>query len=1050
MDVDSNDSNSQSMNGNLKKSKIAENNDNSIALTTYSNTDDSNNDNESQQSPSKSTANGSASQDTNSNDADSSTNTNKIRKIRKIGYDDAGSLMPGFEDVNDDQMAFSSESDFAIFIKQISSEIPLQRLVAVKRMIKSCHLWGEEAVLSVLPRVKQLSCDKEMVIRQAIAEVLGPFAKYLVETMSDNVYVHDNETNSNHDMSVNGNDESANNVDKEGSNDNETKQENEGDGKPTNQAINGQDRAYKVIVDELLPLIKEMLKDAMEVRQGAGSSLIIIAELLNKEQVYEHILKIVLHMAHDDSDDQKITALPLLGDLAPIVGSAVCKNYLSADLHALSQDNSFRVRKATVQYFGPICEQLGNTDAEECLLPIFLSLCSDSIWSVRKGCVESFVDVSSSISSASRIKLIPIMEKFLNDSSRWVRNTAYEVLGPFISSLSSEQISADFLKYFTSIPHLSSAEADADCTNHCAFNFPAVVLTVGKERWNELNDTYNILCRKTFKSRKTLACSIHEIANVLGEELTEKYLLNSIEFFLKDIDDIRQGIIKNLWKILKVFNNKLRVEYISILWELASESDVNWRFRLLLAQQLDEILYLYNKKIIKQQIIPLIFQLCQDRMADVRYAAVYPIADAVNILSSPTATPSASSTAKEDEEQNDDENSNDQSNEENDDSDDDLQCVIKKVQTIYKGRTYSKRLLYIRIADSCFSRISNELFDQIFLNDLLNYANDKIFNVRFCLARFISKHLLHDAKYNTRDVVIKAIDILRNDEEDVEVKRFFMQEDDVEEWLQLRRQRESQQDMEQQRSNGTNNNTLNGSNDEETKGNNGRSAHSQSKSKDSDGLEDSTDSSLYSSSDSDNENLEDEDLDDEDDDDYDTNDKLKSVSDQLKSIDDNLNNKKLENMDLSTIGTNELSEEQIAAQTDGNNLDDMHQGLIHQDTPFELDIPKDLAQEAKDAEDEDKKKQKGNYGLPVETEASEEQTAEQADEEQAEPENEKAEAAEPKEEAAEEQVNADENSNSNEDKNDESEKAETQSEDNEENTDNGGNIENTDSGNENV
>merc|ERR1719361_2431359 len=250
----------------------------------------------------------------------------------------------------------------------------------------------------------------------------------------------------------------------------------------SSESESGSDRAHNVIICELLPLIKEMLKDAMEVRQGAGSSLIVIAELLNKEQVYEHILKIVLHMAHDDSDDQKITALPLLGDLAPIVGSAVCKNYLSADLHALSQDNSFRVRKATVQYFGPICEQLGSIDAEECLLPIFLSLCSDSIWSVRKGCVESFVDVSCSISSESRIKLIPIMEKFLNDSSRWVRNTAYEILGPFLSSLDSKQISTDFLKYFTSIPHLSSAEADADCTNHCAFNFPAVVLTVGKER----------------------------------------------------------------------------------------------------------------------------------------------------------------------------------------------------------------------------------------------------------------------------------------------------------------------------------------------------------------------------------------------------------------------------------------------------------------------------------------------------------------------------------------------------------------------------------------
>eukprot|EP00486_Rosalina_sp_Unknown_P009051 CAMPEP_0201596048 /NCGR_PEP_ID=MMETSP0190_2-20130828/192859_1 /ASSEMBLY_ACC=CAM_ASM_000263 /TAXON_ID=37353 /ORGANISM="Rosalina sp." /LENGTH=1129 /DNA_ID=CAMNT_0048056257 /DNA_START=38 /DNA_END=3427 /DNA_ORIENTATION=- len=902
--------------------------------------------------------------DNNNNNSLSSYPSNtKIRKIRKIGVSENGKLMPGFEVVNDDQLAFSSESDFAIFINQISSEIPLQRLVAVKRMIKSCHLWGEEAVLSVLPRVKQLSCDKEMVIRQAIAEVLGPFAKYLVETMSPHIYeTIDDDNNNNNSKSTPTSTPSS-----------KGKQQ------------TGIERAHNVIITELLPLIKEMLKDAMEVRQGAGSSLIIIAELLNKEEVYEHILKIVLHMAHDDSDDQKITALPLLGDLAPIVGSAVCKNYLSADLHALSQDNSFRVRKATVQYFGPICEQLGNVDAEECLLPIFLSLCNDSIWSVRKGCVESFVDVSSSISSESRVKLIPIMENFLNDSSRWVRNTAYEILGPFISSLDSSQITSDFLKYFTSIPHLSSAEADADCTNHCAFNFPAVVLTVGKERWNELNDTYNILCRKTFKSRKTLACSIHEIASVLGKELTEKYLLNSIEFFLKDIDDIRQGIIKNLWKILKVFNEKLRIEYISILWELASESDVNWRFRLLLSQQLDEILYLYGKKIIKQQIIPLIFQLCQDRMADVRYAAVYPIADAINILMDPvkdtedkpdtnTTTTSTTGDGNDgDEESKEKDNDDNNKNEENNDDDTEegnLECITKKIQTIYKGRTYSKRLLYIRIADSCFNRIDTELFNKIFLNDLLNYANDKIFNVRFCLARFIDKNLYENEKYNDNQALLKAIEILKNDEEDVEIKRFFMTTGEIDEWVKFQKQerhkKESLQRQNQQQMNGGMNGGM--GNDDDNKGNGQRSGHQQTKSKDSD--LDSTDSSLYSSSDSDGNDDDigdDEDGDDSDSDDDDgTTDKLKSVAAGLESINDNLTNNKLQDMDIKTIGTNELSEEMLKNQTDATNLDYMQQGLIHQDTPYKLNIPKELAEED---EEEQKKKEAnntGNYGLPVE------------------------------------------------------------------------------------
>merc|ERR1719361_785102 len=129
-------------------------------------------------------------------------------------------------------------------------------------------------------------------------------------------------------------------------------------------------------------------------------------------------------MAHDDSDDHKITALPLIGELARVVGPTVCLNYLTQDLNALSQDNSFRVRKATVQYFGPICEQVGPAHTEKVLLPIFMNLTKDSIWSVRKGCVESLVDISKAVSREKRAELVNVMTAFLQDNSRWVRNAA--------------------------------------------------------------------------------------------------------------------------------------------------------------------------------------------------------------------------------------------------------------------------------------------------------------------------------------------------------------------------------------------------------------------------------------------------------------------------------------------------------------------------------------------------------------------------------------------------------------------------------------------------
>ncbi|ETO03747.1 hypothetical protein RFI_33655, partial [Reticulomyxa filosa] len=129
-------------------------------------------------------------------------------------------------------------------------------LVAVKRLAAACRSFGGKAAFALSSRVRNVGRDKEMVIRQTCAEQLGGYCKYLVEASNDSREAHD------------------------------------------------------LMIDQLLPLIQEMLRDAMEVRQASGTSLLTIAELLTKDEVFDHVLKIVLQMAHDDTDDQKISALP--------------------------------------------------------------------------------------------------------------------------------------------------------------------------------------------------------------------------------------------------------------------------------------------------------------------------------------------------------------------------------------------------------------------------------------------------------------------------------------------------------------------------------------------------------------------------------------------------------------------------------------------------------------------------------------------------------------------------------------------------------------------
>lgn len=58
--------------------------------------------------------------------------------------------------------------------------------------------------------------------------------------------------------------------------------------------------------------------------------------------------------------------------------------------------------------------------------------------------------------------------------------------------------------------------------------------------------------RCQWKVRRTLAFSIHELAVILGDQLTAADLVPVFNGFLKDLDEVRIGILKHLYDFLKV------------------------------------------------------------------------------------------------------------------------------------------------------------------------------------------------------------------------------------------------------------------------------------------------------------------------------------------------------------------------------------------------------------------------------------------------------------------------------------------------------------------
>ncbi|CAL1686167.1 unnamed protein product [Lasius platythorax] len=164
----------------------------------------------------------------------------------------------------------------------------------------------------------------------------------------------------------------------------------------------------------------------------------------------------------------------------------------------------------------------------------------------------------------------------------------------------------------------------AEIPHHCAFSFPAVTLTLGTENWHYLKKAYQSLSSaKHWKVRHTLASSIHEIAMILGEELTATDLVPIYDGFIKDLDEVRIGVLKHLATFLKILKPADRCQYLPRLSDfLATDNEWNWRFREELATQLLEIVSLFNPNDVAQSIAPLSFQLLVDKVAAVRTVAL--------------------------------------------------------------------------------------------------------------------------------------------------------------------------------------------------------------------------------------------------------------------------------------------------------------------------------------------------------------------------------------------------------------------------------------------
>lgn len=451
----------------------------------------------------------------------------------------------------------------------------------------------------------------------------------------------------------------------------------------------------------LLTLVQRYTTDSNpNVRQATMDALVEIGGLLNYEDVLPRLLPIVKSLAKDKTEEEhRVEGAMLLNHLSEIMKEELCLNFAIPYMKELSEDSSFRVQKAVASHLGKICKVVGVEVTTQQILPLFQKLSTNTIWGVRKACVESLVDLSENVTSKEREEiLVPMFERLITDSSRWVVMAAYQVLGKFIFSCYNDTVPQTLIDHFKKMTQIK------EHCSPCAYNFPAVIYTLGKEKWdNDLYQAYNTLAQdENIKVRISLSSSLHEIAKILETELTEKYLLESFELFMKDLDDVKFGIVSNVPEFYKVLSMEKRKHYIPNFVNI--QKDQNWRFRKLVAKHIGSIALLYSSDDVAEHFLPLFDSLKKDPIASVRKALTKSVPQLIKATES---------------------------------NPDLYKKCIKDLQELSKSTSYVNRQLFASICLHIPNYTDDDLFEKEFLDDLLRLAKDPVANVRLIVSKVL-------------------------------------------------------------------------------------------------------------------------------------------------------------------------------------------------------------------------------------------------------------------------------------------------------------------------
>jgi serine/threonine-protein phosphatase 4 regulatory subunit 1 len=308
--------------------------------------------------------------------------------------------------------------------------------------------------------------------------------------------------------------------------------------------------------------------------------------------------------------------------LAEIFGTELCEQFVNHEIMSLAEDPSFKVRKAVAEHLVEICKVVAVSTFTNKMFPLYCTLAADTIWGVRKAAADNIVEMAKLTPLEVRLTVLTkILCSLIQDISQWVQRAALQRLGEFIVTLMPSIIPETLVEAYSTMAVANESEEE-EVVYQCAYNFPGVLYACSKDQWSKLKGIYFALWELDFhKVTRTLCCSLHEIAKIVGAEVTSSELLPIFLERVEDINDSTIQLLKNAGFILSLATKEQREDFLDKMQGLYEDSGHKWRIREVIANNLFEYCKNYEPITIFKKCWPHILSLCGDDVWCVRNCA---------------------------------------------------------------------------------------------------------------------------------------------------------------------------------------------------------------------------------------------------------------------------------------------------------------------------------------------------------------------------------------------------------------------------------------------